>query len=114
MIIFNSKTTRQKLIDRYENIIMRWNNSDNLIELFPDKYKEIHMKLEALKAGMPYQIYDATDEIKNMIMDIGVKIRDIQPLFNGNMLGDKVKSNYKYKTDISEFVDKIIEEKLYR
>ncbi|NMB28372.1 MAG: hypothetical protein GX987_10035 [Tissierellia bacterium] len=63
---------------------------------------------------MPYRIYDVTDELKDMIMDMGAKIRDVQPLFDGSMLGDKVKSNYKYKTDIPDFVDEIIEEKLYR
>lgn len=57
---------------------------------------------------MPYRIYDVTDELKDMIMDMGAKIKNIQTLFGGNMLGDKVRSNYKYKTDISDFVDEII------
>lgn len=103
-----NKTDRQELIKRYENIIKRWNDSDNLKRLFPGKYKEIHIKLEALKSGVPYRVYDATDELKDMIIDMGAKIRDVQPLFDGSMLGDKVKSNYKYKTDIPDFVDEII------
>lgn len=72
------------------------------------------MKLEALKAGVPYKIYDATNELKDMIMDMGAKIWGVQSLFDGSMLGDKVKSNYEYRTDIPKFVDKIIEDKLYR
>lgn len=108
------KYSREELIKRYENIVERWNNGGNLIRLFPEKYEEICMKLQALKDGTKYKIYDARDEVKDMVMDVGAKIRDTQQMYDGTdrTLKDCKKSKYEYKTDIPDFVDKIIENKL--
>lgn len=108
--------SREELIKRYENIVERWNNDGDLIRLFPEKYEEICMKLQALKDGAEYRIYDATYEVVDMIMDMGAKIRDTQQMYDGSgrVLKDCKKSKYEYKTDIPNFVDKIIEDKLYK
>ncbi len=68
------------------------------------------MKLEALKAGMPYKIYDSTDELKDMIMDMGAKMWGVQQTFgrNNRLVKSYKRNNYKYKTDIPEFVDEVI------
>lgn len=112
-----NKIDRQELINRYENIIKKWNNS-SLKRLFPDKYKEIYMKLQILKAGLPYKTYDATDELKDMIMDMGAKMCGMQKMWLRNkkkkgVLKNHKKQKYEYKTDIPDFVDKVIENKLY-
>ena len=108
--------SREELIKRYENIVERWNNDGDLIRLFPEKYEEICMKLQALKDGAKYRVYDATYEVADMVMDMGAKIRDIQQMHDGTgrVLKDYKKSKYKYKTDIPDFVDKIIDNKLYK
>ena len=51
-----------------------------------------------------------------MVMDVGAKIRDTQQMYDGTdrILKDCKKSKYEYKTDIPDFVDKIIENKLYK
>ena len=51
--------SREELVQRYENIIKRWQDSDNLIRLFPEKYNEICLKLELLKSGAEFKVYDA-------------------------------------------------------
>lgn len=112
----NNKFTKEELIQRYENIVERWNDDGDLIRLFPEKYEEICAKLQALRNGAEYRIYDAREEMKDMVMDMGAKIRDIQQMYDGSgrTLKDCKKSKYEYKTDIPDFVDKIIENKLYK
>lgn len=103
----------EDIIRRYEKIVERWNSDprQTLKRLFPGKYKEIHAKLEALKAGSPYRIYDATDEVKKMIMDMGAKMWGVQQMYDGTgrVVKDFRKCNNN-KTDIPEFVDKLINE----
>lgn len=110
--------TREELIERYENIVKRWQDSESLIRLFPEKYEEICMKLEGLKAGADYRVYDATYEVLDMVADMGAKIRDIQqtdPLDETRgVVKDHNKSSYEYKTDIGDFVDSITKDRLYK
>lgn len=91
--------------------MVKWNNDIELQELFPEKYAEIKYKLAALKAGLPYRIYDATGELKDMITDMGAKTRDAVKVFGDKTLGEVSPSKYEYKTDIPLFVDRIIEKK---
>lgn len=46
-----TRCKREELIERYENIVKKWQGNSDLLKLFPEKYKEMVMKLEALKNG---------------------------------------------------------------
>lgn len=108
--------SREELIQRYKNIVKRWQNSDNLIRLFPEKYNEICLKLELLKSGAEFRVYDARIDVANMIMDLSDKICRGQQLdrFDNSkgLVGDHRKSDYKPKTDIGNFVETIIHSKM--
>ena len=101
---------RQDIINRYESVVKKWNTDGDLIRLFPEKYKEICMKLQALKNGVEYTITESIT--KKLVEDMGAMIWGIQqcnPLdANGGVVKDIKNSNYEYQTDIPEFVGKII------
>ncbi len=101
---------RQDIINRYESIVKKWNTDGDLIRLFPEKYKEICMKLQALKNGVEYTITESIT--KKLVEDMGAMIWGMQqynPLdANGGVVKSIKNSNYENQTDIPEFVDKII------
>jgi len=100
---------RDTLIKKYEKIVKKWDSNNCLKEILPNTYKEIKTKLKLLKSGAPYRVYDATDQLKDMIMDMGAKIRDVVRIINREeMLGDIVDSKYEYKTEIPLLVDGIL------
>lgn len=103
--------TRQEIIDRYERIVERWNKDEELIRLFPDKYKDICRKLEGLKNGAEYTVKDVA---KDAVMDAGARICGAQQTggINNRMVRSFKKDNYEYKTDFPEFIDKCVVNKL--
>ena len=102
---------RLEIIKRYEKIIEKWNDDETLIKMFPEKYREICLKLEALKAGIPYTITDVT---KESIQDMGAKICGVQQTYDkrNRLVRDFRNCNYEYKTDIPKFVDRITRQTL--
>lgn len=104
---------REIIIERYEKIIENWDNPDSrLKELFPEKYEDIKLKLYLLKCGFPYKVYDATDEVKNMVTDMFVKMCSVQKIDSDKTLGEVKENNYEYKTIVPRLVDEIIKEEL--
>ncbi len=99
--------SRKEIIKRYEDIVKKWNEDCDLIELYPEKYKEILLKLEALKNGYEYKVKDIT---LDCWQDMFVKMWSAQRYYDSadRMVGDVKKCNYDFKTDIPEFVDKLI------
>lgn len=98
----NSNFTRKELIQRYENIIKRWDNDPNqtLKRLFPDKYRDICAKLQGLRNGAEYRVVDLT---KEYISAGGALICGAQKLS-----GDKVNVHSKtkrYQDGLSDFIN---------
>ncbi len=106
---------RQNIIKRYENIVKRWQEEDdgNMTCLFPEKYKEICLKLELLKAGVDYKIKDITlDCIEDMFVKM-CSVQQYNPLDRNTKTVKDIKNiDYEFKTDLPDFVDKVIKEKL--
>ena len=103
--------TREEVISRYENIVKRWNESKDLIRLFPDKYEDICRKLEALKNGMEFSVKYMTKEV---VMDMGAKLCGVQQAYGAKnkMVREYKNDDYRYETDIPYFVDRCINSSL--
>lgn len=75
---FNSdeENKRDDIINRYENIVKKWDEDPNqtLKRVLPEKYEEIKGRLRLLKEGYNFNITDKTQELKTAIAYIGGQI----------------------------------------
>ena len=96
------KYSREELIERYENIIRKWDSCprQTLKRLFPEKYEEICTKLQALKDVAEYHVVDLT---KEYIAAGGVLVCGAQGL-HGNKFNIHSKTK-RYQDGLDKFIN---------
>ncbi len=93
---------RQEIIKRYEKIVKKWDSDpeQTLKRLFPDKYKDICMKLKCLQSGVEYTVTDVT---KECVSAIGALMCGAQKMDIGGKR--TIASTSRYQKGLRDFID---------